>query len=81
MEQREFNRKILLAIEAVARITWGLAQVRIWEMADNATAAPFAKSLEEASNHLTECLRDLGINTERFDNFTVRVKAQQNPDN
>jgi len=79
--EREQRRKILSVIQAMAKIVWGLAQLRIWELAEDPTYAPFARTLKAATTHLVTTLKDLGIDTSGFEEFEIKRKAQESLEN
>ena len=79
--QREFNEKIVVVLSATANIVWGLAKIRIWEMSEDPNLVGIVKTLEKSCDHLRDSLKDLGVSTENFDAFDVRMAASKYPDN
>ena len=79
--QKEFNKNVVVTIFAISNIVWGLAKIHIWEMSDNPNLIPLATTLEKSCNYLRDTLKKLGVSTDAFDEFDVRMATRKNPNN
>jgi hypothetical protein len=75
------NRKIVLAFTSMSRLVWGLTQVVVYQLEDDPVCTDFVIAVKEAQTEMINTLRDLGVDTEPFENYEIRIAAKEHPDN
>jgi len=83
MSQAEFNSKTLKLLVTLTKIIWSIGKIQLVDISEH--PAPVARVLERAlSQSLDEAvavLAEFGVDTEPFEDFKIRTKAQENPNN
>ena len=51
------------------------------QLEEDPVCTDFVKTLEDAEHDMIERLREVGVDVERFENYEIRIAAQENPNN
>lgn len=58
-----------------------MSKIRIWELSHDLYYAPLINTMHTANNNLIQCLKDLSVKTDLFEEFDIKVQTQDSQKN